>query len=130
MKLANLTAGLQHVGIPTQDINRTITFYTGLGFEIALKTHNEAASEDVCFLRLKNLYVETWQTKAAVGKPGAIDHISLDVTDIEDAFQQVSAGGYHMLDAEIQFLPFWQNGVRFFTILGPNGEKLEFSQML
>ena len=38
--------------------------------------------------------------------------------------------GYTMLDKEVQFLPFWEKGVRFFTILGPNGEKVEFSQML
>lgn len=35
-----------------------------------------------------------------------------------------------MLDAEIQFLPFWENGVRFFTIVGSNKEKIEFSQYL
>lgn len=129
-ELANLTTGLQHVGIPTQNISQTIAFYVGLGFKISLKTRNEATGEDVCFLRLKNLCIEVWQTKAVAGKPGAIDHIALDVTDIEDAFQQVSASGYHVLDEKIQFLPFWQNGVRFFTILGPNSEKLEFSQML
>ncbi|MDD3243533.1 MAG: VOC family protein, partial [Eubacteriales bacterium] len=31
---------------------------------------------------------------------------------------------------EVKGLPFWANGVRFFTILGPNAEKIEFSQML
>ena len=31
---------------------------------------------------------------------------------------------------EIHFLPFWDNGVRFFTIKGPNEEKIEFSQFL
>ena len=30
----------------------------------------------------------------------------------------------------IHFLPFWDNGVRFFTIEGPNKEKIEFSQYL
>ena len=28
------------------------------------------------------------------------------------------------------FLPFWENGVKFFTIEGPNKEKVEFSQYL
>ena len=27
-------------------------------------------------------------------------------------------------------LPFWENGVKYFTILGPNREKLEFNQYL
>ena len=30
----------------------------------------------------------------------------------------------------IHFLPFWENGVKFFTIEGPNKEKVEFSQYL
>ena len=30
----------------------------------------------------------------------------------------------------VHFLPFWENGVKFFTIEGPNKEKVEFSQYL
>ena len=29
----------------------------------------------------------------------------------------------------VHFLPFWENGVKFFTIEGPNKEKVEFSQL-
>ena len=38
--------------------------------------------------------------------------------------------GFCILDEEIQFLPFWENGVKFFTLTGPNKEKIEFSQYL
>lgn len=122
--------GIQHVGIPTNDLEKTVEFYRSLGFSVALRTVNEAAGEPVCFLRLKNLCIETWQNGRAVGSPGAIDHIALDVTDVEAAFVKAKAQGCRLLDEEIQFLPFWEKGVRFFTILGPNGEKVEFSQML
>lgn len=30
----------------------------------------------------------------------------------------------------VHFLLFWENGVKFFTIEGPNKEKVEFSQYL
>ena len=30
----------------------------------------------------------------------------------------------------VHFLPFWENGVKFFTIEGPNKEMVEFSQYL
>ena len=30
----------------------------------------------------------------------------------------------------VHFLPFWENGVKFLTIEGPNKEKVEFSQYL
>ena len=94
------------------------------------RTKDPANEKKVAFLRLKNLTIETYESDAPAGKPGAIDHVALDVTDIEETFRIVQAGGYELLDQSIQFLPFWEKGVRFFTILGPNGEKIEFSQML
>ena len=130
MEWTENVTGIQHIGIPTNDIEETVAFYRSLGFEIALRTVNEAAGEQVCFLRLKNLCIETYQNGCAVGKPGAIDHVALDVANVEDAFAKDKQSVYTMLDKEVQFLPFWDNGVRFFTILGPNGEKVEFSQML
>lgn len=130
MEWVENVTGVQHVGIPTNDIEKTIAFYTSLGFETALRTVNEAAGEQVCFLRLKNLCIETYQNGCAVGTPGAIDHIALDVADVDAAFEKARAMGLHLLDEQVNFLPFWERGVRFFTILGPNGEKVEFSQML
>src|SRR5699024_2544749 len=37
---------------------------------------------------------------------------------------------YPVLEKGICFLPVWQYGVRFFTICGPQGERVEFSQLL
>lgn len=130
MKVSAYVSGIQHIGIPTNDIEKTVSFYESLGFETALRTTNEAAGEKVAFLHLKNIMIETYETGCAAGKPGAIDHIALDVSDIDAAFRAIRSGGYSMLDHEVQFLPFWENGVKFFTILGPNSEKIEFSQML
>ena len=62
--------------------------------------------------------------------PGAIDHLALDVDDIESAWEEVRMAGLAPLEDAIQFLPFWENGVRFFNLLGPNGETVEFSQRL
>jgi hypothetical protein len=81
-------------------------------------------------MSLKNLTVELYEDGKAAMKNGAVDHVALDVTDIEKAFELVKAGGYELLDREIQSLPFWERGVRFFTIVGPNHEKIEFSQRL
>lgn len=53
MELKNLMNGIQHLGIPTNDIEATISFYEKLGFEIALRTVNEEADEKVAFLKLK-----------------------------------------------------------------------------
>lgn len=127
---SDYTTGLQHIGLPTNDLEKTVAFYEGLGFTVALRTKNEAANEPVAFLQLKNIVIETYENKAAAGAPGAIDHIALDVTDVDAVFELLRAQGCTLLDSGVQFLLFWERGVRFFTILGPNGEKVEFSQML
>ena len=116
--------------IPTNDIEMTIAFYEKLGFEIAFRTVNEAADEKVAFLKLGTLVIETYENKAAALKPGAIDHVAIDVKNIEKVHEMITGAGLNTTQDEVHFLPFWENGVRFFTIEGPNKEKVEFSQYL
>ena len=120
--------GMQHIGLPTNDMKATIAFYESLGFEIATRHINNG--EDVVFLTLGNVCVETYENGQAVGIHGAIDHICLDVDDIEKTWEEAKALGLNIIDSEIQSLPFWANGVRFFNVLGPNHEKVEFGQIL
>ena len=35
MDLKNYSTGVQHIGIPTNDIDKTVDFYQKIGFEIA-----------------------------------------------------------------------------------------------
>lgn len=127
MVLGKLVNGVQHVGVPTADMEKTLAFYHGLGFETAFET--ALPSGRVVFLKLKNLIVETYESEDTAGRPGAIDHVALDVSDVDAAYAILAQGGYTLLDKGVNSLPFWARGVRFFTIQGPNGEKLEFSQM-
>ena len=76
MKIKDFTTGVQHIGIPTNDINKTIEFYHALGFETALRTVN--GTEEVAFLQLHNLIIETYQNHQAKMEYGAIDHIAID----------------------------------------------------
>lgn len=128
MKVQQYIKGLQHIGLPTNDFGKTLAFYRGLGFEVAHQTVN--GEDQVAFLRLGNLTIETYETRSAAMENGAVDHIALDVSDVDAVFETIKGQGHQMLDSEVQFLPFWDKGVRFFTILGPNHEKVEFSQML
>lgn len=120
--------GIQHIGLPTNDMKKTIAFYESLGFEIATRHVNNG--EDVVFLTLGDICIESYENGQAVGFHGAIDHICLDVDDIEKAWDDAKAAGLNFIDTEIQSLPFWKNGVRFFNVLGPNNEKVEFGQIL
>ena len=62
---------------------------------------------------------------------GAIDHIAIDVKDIEGLFEMMkSSNSFCMLDMQVNSLPFWEKGVKFFTIEGPNKEKIEFCERL
>ena len=130
MKLKEQLNGIQHVGIPTNDIEKTIHFYETLGFEIAFQTVNEETDEKVAFLKLNTLVIETYENKAAKMEDGAIDHIAIDVKDIEKVYEMISEAGLNTTKDIVHFLPFWENGVKFFTIEGPNKEKVEFSQYL
>lgn len=125
-----LITGLQHIGLPTNDIESTIEFYGIFGFQPVFQTVNEKTGEKVAFLRLGDVTVEAYENKQAAMANGAWDHVALNVTDIEAAFQAAREKGITLLDEEIQFLPFWDNGVKFFTAVGPNREKVEFSQYL
>ena len=128
---SQLTKSLfQTRSIPTNDIEMTIAFYEKLGFEIAFRTVNEAADEKVAFLKLGTLVIETYENKAAALKPGAIDHVAIDVKNIEKVHEMITGAGLNTTQDEVHFLPFWENGVKFFTIEGPNKEKIEFSQYL
>lgn len=42
----------------------------------------------------------------------------------------VTGIGLRIDDTSVSFLPFFENGVRFFTIIGPNSEKIEFNQIV
>lgn len=130
MDLKTYSTGIQHIGIPTNDIEKTIAFYKELGFETALQTINKEADEKVAFLKLKTLVIETYENKAAKLESGAIDHVAVNVNDIEEVYQYISEKKLNTTNDTIHFLPFWENGVRFFTIEGPNMEKIEFSQYL
>lgn len=126
MAFSKIATGLQHIGVPTNDLNQTIEFYRSLGFELALRTAN--GDEQVAFLRLGDLTIETYQNFKAAKINGAVDHIAINVTDVDEARRIADDMGLEVIE-EGQ-LPFWSNGVKYFTILGPNREKLEFNQYL
>ena len=129
-KLGDFALGLQHVGLPTNDLKATIAFYEGLGFETVYQVKNEAAGEDVAFLRLKNLTIEAYENGRAAMRSGAIDHIAIDVVDVDAAYRLAQEQGYQIVSNGVEFLPFWQKGVKFFILLGPNQERVEFNQYL
>ena len=126
MAFSKLATGVQHIGVPTNDIAKTIAFYEKLGFVNAHQVDNNG--EMVAFLKLGDLVIETYQNGKAVGHAGAVDHIAINVTDVDAARAIADEMGLTVIEAGQ--LPFWTNGVKYFTVLGPNQEKIEFNQYL
>ncbi|CAG0941485.1 lactoylglutathione lyase [Candidatus Brocadiaceae bacterium] len=139
MLLKGNLQGLQHLGIPVTDLERSKAFYARLGFVEAMRTDIPGASEPirVAMMRHEKLTIELYQLEGEERQAlsertdGHIDHIALDVMDIEKAHAEICAAGLEVLeDAAPVFLPFWDRGVKYFTIRGPDGEKVEFNQIL
>ena len=65
------------------------------------------------------------------GAIGKIDHISYPSDDIEKDYQFCVEKGYTICTDGIEALPsFWENGIRYFKILSPTKEEVEFCQRL
>ena len=122
--------GIAHVGLPTNDLQKTVEFYKSLGFEVIMQSYNEKTGEKVAFLQIKNYCIETFENGKAEMSDGAYQHVALDVEDIESMYQKICNEKYTIITDGIEELPFWENGVKFFMIKGPNEERIEFCQKL
>ena len=129
MNITSYAVGTTHLGMPTTCYDKTVEFYKGLGFteEFFLVCDDGGR---IIFLKLKGLMMEIYESSSSPGVAGAVDHIAIDVNDIEAVFAQIKSEGYTLLDDHICSMPFWANGEKYFTIQGPNGEKIEFVQIL
>ena len=138
-KIMNLKInGFQHLGIPVANLEQSILFYEGLGFKNVMDSTfilNDNPGK-VSMLQRDQMMIEIYQlpepelNEIRSRKDGHIDHMAFDVDDIDSTFQLLKTNGYTILEKEPVFLPFWKNGCKFFNILGPDGERLEFNQIL
>lgn len=129
MNITSFAVGSTHLGLPTTCYDKTVEFYKSLGFTEKFFLVCDDGGR-IIFLKLKELMIEIYESSGSSGVAGAVDHIAIDVNDIEAVFKQLNAEGYILLDDHICFMPFWTNGEKYFTIQGPNGEKIEFVQIL
>lgn len=129
---------LQHVGIPVARIDVSERFYNSLGFHKIMEApfaHPDGEGKAI-MMQLEAIVIELYQfPEAALNeirsrKDGSIDHIAFDVSDIDAAFELLKAAGFAVIEEQPVFLAFWKNGCKYFNITGPDGERLEFNQLL
>lgn len=139
MLLKDNLQGLQHLGLPVTNLERSKAFYTQLGFTEAMRVDIQPRSEviRVAMMEHTGFVIELYESgpekrsQIAARSDGHIDHVALNVLDIEQAYAEIKAAGIEILEDNAPvYLPFWKNGVKYFTVRGPDGEKVEFNQIL
>jgi lactoylglutathione lyase len=124
--LTKYVDGYQHFGIPANDIEATEKFYVSLGFHKKWETLYQG--NRVEFFEYGNILVETYEKDGkSAGIRGAIDHIAMNCTDIEACTKEALAGEFKIVEGPC-FLPYWEHGVKYICIEGPNQEIIEFIQ--
>ena len=92
--LAGYYDDLAHVGIPTDDLKKTIAFWEKLGFKKQGQFDTDDQGHQVVFMKAGHLMLEIWDSDGAVHKTGAINHISLNVEDADNAFKAAKEEGF------------------------------------
>jgi len=130
--------GLQHLGIPVTNLETSVDFYTRLGFNRIHATYVDELGGRVlvAFMEQRGVVIELYQVteqeRAAIRarSDGHIDHVAFDVADVEEAYEELKSAGFELVQEKPVFLDFWKRGCKYFAIRGPDGEKLEFNQIL
>ena len=122
---------LGHVGLATNDIEATVQWYLEvLGFEVIGDFKNPAGAPSK-FLKRGDIIYEVFQPIGGAAAPGKIDHLCFESGDIEADYQYCCEQGYTFEKEGIQELPtVWEKGARFFKIMSPSGEAIEFCQVM
>lgn len=130
---------IQHIGIPVSNIQKSIGFYEKFGFTNVMPSTFEIEGEKggiVAMMKRDCIILELYQMPASYlteitnRKDGHIDHIAFDVDDIELAFTTIKENHFTILEKEPVFLNFWNKGCKYFNVLGPDGERLEFNEII
>lgn len=129
---------IQHVGLPVTNLETSEAFYRRLGFANVMASgfDYKGGLGSVAMMRRGGMILELYQMPEAQlqeirgRKDGYIDHIAFDVDSIDEAFAALKSEAFSIVEDAPVFLPFWNKGCKYFNVLGPDGERLEFNQIL
>ena len=113
-------------------------FYERLGFKRVMNATfmHEGEQGKVAMMKRDAIIIELYQmpepelSNVKQRKDGRIDHIAFDVDDIDETFDLLKKEGFSIFEDQPVFLNFWEKGCKYFNIAGPDGERLEFCQIL
>ena len=129
---------LQHVGIPVTNIAISEAFYARFGFKNVMQSPFTLDGETGTCIMMQHttITIELYQLPASKLQEirqrvnGHIDHIAFDVDDVDAVFATLKQASFTILEEAPVFLSFWKKGCKYFNIVGPDGERLEFNQVI
>lgn len=129
---------IQHIGIPVSDLERSEQFYTRLGFRNVMTSTFEINKQGgrVTMMQHGDIIIELYQMpdsllpEIKLRKNGHIDHVAFDVPDIDATYQILKEAAFTIDEPAPVYLAFWEKGCKYFNVIGPDGERLEFNQIL
>ena len=123
---------LDHIGLACSDVVAAKDWYCRtLGFRV-IGEFDCGIGHPVFFVQNGSVTYEMYQDDGLPADArGKIEHISYASADIEADYRFCVEQGYTVTTAGIEALPtFWAHGCRYFKILSPTGEQVEFNQVL
>ena len=118
--------GLAHIGIRVRDMEASLKFYTELlGFE--LTDRQMLGTTELSFLKNGTCLIELIHSATHDERvAGQIDHVALEVQNIDELVADLKAKGVSFLSDKIADCPNLLDGVRNIFFCGPDSERIEF----
>ncbi|MGI9145076.1 MAG: VOC family protein [Chloroflexota bacterium] len=114
--------GLHHVGVYVSSLERSIAFYRDVfGLQVAERLDFDA--EQIAFLSVGSARLELIQANPAQRSGGVVDHLALEITNLDSFVESLHERGVRMLDEAPISLPAL--GARILFCLGPDAERIE-----
>jgi lactoylglutathione lyase len=114
--------GLHHTGIYVSNLERSVAFYQDVfGLEVADRL--SFGGEKIAFLRVGSSRLELIETDAPVRQTGVVDHIALEIADLDSLVQRLREHGVRLLDQTPIAVP--ELDARILFCLGPDAERIE-----
>lgn len=124
-----VVTGLHHIGVHVRDARASEKFYVEtLGFE---KTHEFVnGPTTLIFVRAGSCVIELIENAVKDDRPvGAIDHVALEVKDIEPFVCRLTEKLVNFDTGEIRENAWLFGGAKNIFFKGPDGERIEFFEV-
>jgi catechol 2,3-dioxygenase-like lactoylglutathione lyase family enzyme len=139
------TPGMHHMGLTVSDLDRSVAFYTQLGYEVVERIGEEGedvergtgvpgATLDVAMLEGPgDSRLELIKYVAPAGGPARLPnngigaaHVCLEVEDVDDAYEHLRRRGVEFFSEPITH----ESGIRWVYCKDPDGVTAELLQVL